>query len=174
VNGLIKGANKILLHILKILCLPNLGEDDHNAVNWEDIPTSWLKYFNEAIQIMNWWLLPVLKFSPKELLLGLVVNTKPTNVDQSVLPIMDQDVSTQMAYVSQQWLDSYAEAVAHAGRRKSVFDKKVLARTPGEVTFLKGQLVQVYQSNLDDIFKTKCKILPKWSPPYHIATCQLN
>ncbi|KIJ95553.1 hypothetical protein K443DRAFT_108603, partial [Laccaria amethystina LaAM-08-1] len=70
-----------------------------------------------------------------------------------------------MAYVAQQWLDGYAGAVAHAVKRKSVFDKKVLANKPGEVIFSKGQLVQVYCSDLDDTFKTECKILPKWSPP---------
>ncbi|KIK02132.1 hypothetical protein K443DRAFT_77856, partial [Laccaria amethystina LaAM-08-1] len=57
------------------------------------------------------------------------------------------------------------EAVAHAVRRKSAFDKKVLAKKPGEVIFSKGQLVQVYRSDLDDTFKTERKILPKWSPP---------
>jgi len=174
VNGLIEGANKILLHILKQLCSPNLGEDDYNAMNWENIPTSWPKHFDEAIRIMNWQLLPLLKFTPKELLLGLVVNTKPTNVEQSILPITEQDVSMQMAYVTQQRLDSYTEAVAHTVCRKSVFNKKVLVQKPGEVVFSKGQLVQIYRSNLDDTFKTECKILPKWSLPYCVATRNLN
>ena len=102
------------------------------------------------------------------------VNTKPTNVEQSILPIMEQDVSMQMAYVTQQRLDSYTEAVAHAVCRKSVFDKKVLVQKPGEVVFSKGQLVQIYRSNLDDTFKTECKILLKWSLPYHVATRNLN
>ena len=63
---------------------------------------------------MNWRLLPLLKFSPKELLLGLVVNTKPTAIDLSTLPVTEGDVSTQMAYMAQQRLDGYAEGVAHA------------------------------------------------------------
>jgi hypothetical protein len=79
-----------------------------------------------------------------------------------------------MAYVAQQRLDGYAEAVAHAVRRKSAFDKKVLTRKPGEVIFSKGQLVQVYRSDLDDTFKTERKILPKWSPPYRVVTRNLN
>jgi transposase InsO family protein len=174
VNGLVEGANKILLHILKRLCSPNLGEDDYNAMEWENIPASWPKYFDEAIRIMNWRLLPSLKFSPKELLLGLVVNTKPTNVDLSTLPIMEQDVAAQMAYVAQQRLDGYAEAVTHAMRRKSAFDRKVLGRTPGEVTFSIGQLVQIYRSDLDDTFKTERKLLPKWSPPHRVASKILN
>jgi len=157
VNGLVEGANKILLHILKWLCLPNLGEDEYNTMDWENIPASWPKYFDEAIRIMNWRLLPALKFSPKELLLGLVVNTTPTNVDHSMLPITEQDISTQIAYMTQQRLDGYAEAVAHAVKRKSAFDRKVLARKPGEVIFSKGQLVQVYHSDLDDTFNIRKK-----------------
>ena len=174
VNGLVEGANKILLHILKRLCSPNLGEDEYNAMEWENIPASWPKHFDEAIRIMNWRLLPSLKFSPKELLLGLVVNTKPTNVDLSTLPITEQEVSTQMAYVTQQRLDGYTQAVVHAAKRKAAFDKKVLARKPGEVIFSKGQLVQVYRSDLDSTFKTERKILPKWSPPYRVASRLLN
>ena len=144
VNGLVEGANKILLHILKRLCSPNLGEDDYNTMDWENIPGSWLKHFDEAIRIMNWRFLPSLKFSPKELLLGLVVNTTPTNVDLSILPVTEQDIATQTAYIAQQRLDGYAEAVAHAVKRKSWFDKRVLSRKPGEVIFSIGQLVQVY------------------------------
>jgi transposase InsO family protein len=174
VNGLVEGANKILLHILKRLCSPNLGEDEYSAMDWVNIPGSWPKHFDEAIRIMNWRLLPALKFSPKELLMGLVVNTTPTNIDHSVLPVTEQDVITQTAYVAQQRLDGYAEAVAHAARRKSVFDRKVLARKPGEVIFSKGQLVQVYRSDLDDTFKTERKLLPKWSPPYRVASRILN
>jgi len=90
---------------------PNLGEDDYNAMNWTNIPVSSPKHFDKVIWIMNWCLLSSLKFSPKELLLGLVVNTKPTNINLSMLPTTEQDVSLQMAYVAQQWLDGYAEAV---------------------------------------------------------------
>ena len=151
-----------------------IREDDYNGVEWENIPASWPKHFDKAIRIMNWRLLPSLKFSPKELLLGLVVNTKPTNINQSVLPITEQEVATQMAYVAQQRLGGYAGVVVHMVKRKSVFDKKVLAHKPGEVTFSKGQLVQIYHSDLDETFKTECKILPKWSPPHRITSRALN
>ena len=62
-------------------------------------------------------------------------------------------------------LDGYAEAVAHALGRKTAFDKKVLFKTPGEVIFSKGQLVQIYRSDLDYTYKTEHKLLPKWSTP---------
>ncbi|KAG2051607.1 hypothetical protein BDR06DRAFT_832889, partial [Suillus hirtellus] len=70
-----------------------------------------------------------------------------------------------IAYVEQQWLDSYKEAIRHTIRRKAAFDKKLLQRTPGEVIFKPGQLVQVYRNDLDYTFKTKRKLIPKWSTP---------
>ena len=79
-----------------------------------------------------------------------------------------------MAYVAQQRLDGYAEMVAHAIKRKSAFDKRVLAHKPGEVTFSKGQLVQIYRSDLDYTFKTDRKLLPKWSSPQRVVERNLN
>jgi hypothetical protein len=79
-----------------------------------------------------------------------------------------------MAYVAQQRLDGYAEMVMHAIKRKAIFDKCVLAHKPGEVSFLKNQLVQIYRSDLDYTFKTDRKLLPKWSPPQRIAGRNLN
>ena len=74
--------------------------------------------FKETIKILNWQLLPALKFSTKELLLGLVINTKPSNATNTESPISQPDITTQMAYIAQQCLDGYMEAVAHALRRK--------------------------------------------------------
>ena len=79
-----------------------------------------------------------------------------------------------MAYVAQQHLDGYSEAVAHALKRKTAFDKRVLSRNPGEVIFLKGQLVQIYRNNLDYTFKTDRKLLPKWSVPQRVVSRNLN
>ena len=56
--------------------------------------------------------------------------------------------------------------VAHAIKRKLVFNKQVLACKPGEVVFFKGQLVQIYRSDLDYTFKTNWKLIPKWSTPH--------
>ena len=69
------------------------------------------------------------------------MNTPPTEVTTTVEPITAAEVAVQMAYVAQQRLDGYAEMVTHAIKRKSIFDKRVLARKPGEVVFSKGQLV---------------------------------
>ena len=43
VNGLIEGANKILLGRLHQLCTPDLGEDTSmDNIQWEDLPGDWL------------------------------------------------------------------------------------------------------------------------------------
>jgi hypothetical protein len=174
VNGLVEGTNKILLHVLKRLCAPNLGEDEHQSLTAEDILKNWPNHLEEAIRIINLRLLPALNYSPKELLLGLVINTPPSETAATLEPITVDDATTQMAYVAQQRLDGYAEMVAHAIKRKAVFDKRVLAHQPGEVTFSKGQLVQIYRSDLDYTFKTDRKLLPKWSPPQRVVKRDLN
>ena len=111
VNGLVEGTNKILLYVLARLCAPEVGEDRWQAMNWRDLPRTWTDYFDDAIQILNWRILPALKFSPKELLLSLVVNTTPTPIEASSSMPVPQDFETHMAYTAQQQLDGYAEAV---------------------------------------------------------------
>ena len=174
INGLVEGTNKILLHVLKRLCAPELGEDKQMDGKPESTPRNWPEHLDDAIQIINSRLLPAFKFSPKELLFGLVVNTPPTEITPTLDPVSPDDVAVQMAYVAQQRLDGYAEMVAHAIKRKSTFDKRVLGRKPGEVVFHKGQLVQIYRSDLDYTFKTDPKLLPKWSPPQRILARNLN
>jgi transposase InsO family protein len=42
VNGLVENTNKLLLHILKRLCAPELGEDDVNpGAGWDSLPRTW-------------------------------------------------------------------------------------------------------------------------------------
>jgi hypothetical protein len=101
VNGLVKGNNKLLLHVLKRLCAPNLNDEETEQTKTEDIPKTWPDYFDEAIHTLNGRLLPALKFTPKELLLGLVVNTKPTNIEVASKHTTEDDVTTQMAYIAQ-------------------------------------------------------------------------
>ena len=174
VNGLVEGTNKLLLHVLKRLCAPNLDDEELEKTSTDDIPKHWPEHLDEAIRILNWRLLPSLKFSPKELLLGLVINTKPTDTSNSVSSVTEHDTALQMAYVAQQRLDGYAEAIAHALKRKNAFDKRVLENNPGEVIFSKGHLVQIYRSDLDYTFKTERKLLPKWSPPQRVVSRHLN
>ncbi|KIM87082.1 hypothetical protein PILCRDRAFT_28097, partial [Piloderma croceum F 1598] len=53
----------------------------------------------------------------------------------------------------------------HAEHQKNTFDKRVLAQSPGIVTFEKGQLVQVYRNDLTYTFNSERKLLPRWSAP---------
>ncbi|KAJ3765042.1 hypothetical protein FB446DRAFT_834202 [Lentinula raphanica] len=86
VNGLVEGANRLLLHVLKRLCAPDVGEDwdeRKQMDSFEKLPNTWPERFDEAIRILNQRVLPALKFSPKELLLGLAVNTPRTSLEVS-------------------------------------------------------------------------------------------
>jgi transposase InsO family protein len=174
VNGLVEGTNKLFLHVLKRLCAPDLDDEDTEKMSMENLPKHWPDHFEETIRILNWRLLPALKFTPKELMLGLVVNTKPADLSNTVLPITENDTAFQMAFVAQQRLDGYAEAVKHALKKKVAFNRKVLGQKPGEVVFSKGNLVQIYRNDLDYTFKTERKLLPKWSIPHRIVSRQLN
>ena len=121
------------------------------------------------MQIINSWLLPAFKFSPKELLFGLVVNTPPTDINTTLEPVTNNGIEVQMAYIAQQRLDGYVEMVTHAIKQKSIFNKQVLAHKLGEVIFSKGQLVKIYRSDLDFTLKTDQKLLPKWSSPQRVV-----
>jgi hypothetical protein len=169
INGLVEGTNKILLHVLKRLCAPNLGEDDYEAISWDTLPSSWPNHLEEAVTALNYRILPALKFSPKELLLGKVINTPRTDLANSASAPRLSDVNVHMAYVAQQRLDGYEAIVQHAIKRKATFDKRVLARSPREVVFEKGQLVQFFHSSTHNTLEAKRKLLPKWSPPHRIT-----
>jgi hypothetical protein len=171
INGLIEGMNAKLLGVLKRLCSPDLGEDECNNM---DLPTSWPDHLDAAVKHLNNHILPNLKFSPNELLLGLVVNTKPTPYNVATTEVKTADVQVQMAYVDQQRMDGYAHILSHAHKRKVAFDRKVQQRAPKEVIFKAGQLVQVYRSNLDFTFKAKRKMEPKWSAPRRVTSRDRN
>ncbi|TFK64746.1 hypothetical protein BDN72DRAFT_742327, partial [Pluteus cervinus] len=78
------------------------------------------------------------------------------------------DAELHIAYVAQQRLDGYAEAVAHALARKNAFDKRVLASRTGEVVFDDYDLVQIYRNDLDNTHKSERKMIPKWSVPRRV------
>lgn len=174
INGLVEGTNKILLYILARLCAPEVGEDGWQGMNWNDLPKAWPDHFDEAIQVLNWRVLPALKFSPKELLLSLIVNTTPTPLAvSSSMPAL-QDFDTHMAYAAQQRLDGYAEAVRHAMDRKTRFDRRVLESREGVITFEKGDLVQIHRTDIAKSISSERKLKPMWSEPHRIVEKLLN
>ena len=97
-------------------------------MKWNNLPRSWPDHFDEAIHTLNWRILPALKFRPKEILLGLIVNTKPTPIEESASLITPAEIDAHMAYAAQQRLDSYSEVIQHAANRKAAFDKRVVKR----------------------------------------------
>ena len=171
VNGLLEGTNSILLNRLKRMCAPDIGEDEYGAM---DVPSNWPDHLEAAVRFINNRILPNLHHSPNELLLGLVVNTSPTPIDQATTELTLNEVNTQMAYVNQQRFDGYAHTVDHAQHRKATFDKQVLGRSPREIIFKAGDLVQVYRSDLDYTFKSDRKILPKFSAPRRVVSRNQN
>jgi hypothetical protein len=171
INGLVEGTNKILLGRLKRLCAPDLGEDELNTT---DVPASWPDHLEAAVEAINNRILPHLKFSPTELLLGLVVNTGRTPTAQTEEEVSTDDVGIQMAYVEQQRMDGYDQIHSHADKRKLAFDRRLLSRAPKEVIFKAGQLVQVYRSDLDFTYKTERKMEPKWSAPRRVTSRDRN
>ena len=79
-NGLLEGSNRILLNALKQLCAPGLGEDNYENMALKDLPSNWPEYLNIAIKHLNDQILPSLKYSPNELLLGLIVKQTPQKI----------------------------------------------------------------------------------------------
>jgi hypothetical protein len=171
VNGLLEGTNAILLNRLKRMCAPDLGEDEYVGI---EMPANWPDHLEAAVRCINDRILPNLKYSPNELLLGLVINTKrtpPTEISAAPTP---GEVETQMAYVDQHRFDGYSQIIEHAERRKATFDRQVLAHSPREVVFRAGDLVQVYRSDLDFTFATERKLLPKFSAPRRVVNRNKN
>ena len=164
VNGLVKGTSRLLLYVLTRLCAPEVGEDGQQAIMWDKLSETWPDHFNKAVHILNWQILPALKFSPKKVLLGLVVNMMRMffEVSSSFLP--PADVDTHMTYATQQCLDGYAKAVQHAVQWKTAFDCRVKVSKAGIVDFTKGQLVQVYQNKLAATLSMECKLAPCGHP----------
>ena len=102
---------------------PGLGKDDYNKM---DLPMDWLKYFDKAIQSLNHRMLLSLRYTPKELLLGITVNTKPTDINiSSAKEPTENDADIQMAHAEQQHLDGYVAVVEHAVKRKAAFSRRL-------------------------------------------------
>ena len=154
VNGLVEDTNKILLHVLKRMCAPEIGEQDDDR-SWENLPRAWPDHLDATVAALNRRILPALKFTPKELLLGMTINSPRTmaEVAGGEAPT-EMEAAVHMAYAAQQRIDGYEAIVKHAISWKNTFNRYV-RKSSGEVVFRVGQLVQVYCSDLDYTFKTE-------------------
>src|ERR1700677_4356819 len=143
-NGLLEGSNSILLNALKRLCAPGLGEDKYKRMTKEDLPNNWPNHLDAAIKHLNDRILPSLKYSPNELLLGLIVNSRRTDFPDGIEPPTAEEIDIHLAFVEQQHLDGYAATVDHAIKQKAAFDSRLRQRAPKNVVFQPGDLVQVH------------------------------
>jgi hypothetical protein len=89
------------------------------------VPANWPDHLEAAIQYINNCILPNLKYSPNDLLLTLVVNTKRTPTFEISAEPTPAEVKTQVAYADQQPCDGYAQIVDHAHHHKAVFSTSV-------------------------------------------------
>jgi len=161
VNGLVEGTNKILLGILKCMCAPNLGEDDYALMTgFTHLPNNWPDHLDEGARQLNKRILHSFKFSPIELTFGLVVNTNQSNPDVAATELSAKEADGHRAYAEQQNLDSYAQMVLHANKRKATFDRHVLKTHLKEVIFKRGDLVQVHRTDLTFTHSTIWKLIP--------------
>jgi hypothetical protein len=173
-NGLLEGYNRILLNALKRLCAPGLGEDDYEKMAKKDILNNWPDHLDAAIKHLSDHILPSIKYSPNELLLGLVVNTKPSHTPEDIQLPTEAEVAVHLSLVEQQRLDAYSAIVDHAAKRKVLFDTKLLKNTLGNVVFQPGDLVQVHATEWVHTLASIKKLIPMWSIPHRVATRQLN
>ena len=79
------------------MCAPDLGEDKYKEM---DVPSNWPDHLEAALRCINNHILPNLKYSLNELLLGIIVNTKPTPPNEIVAMPTTEEVETQMAYIN--------------------------------------------------------------------------
>ena len=170
VNGLLEGSNGILLNALKRLCAPNLGEDDYERMEKEDTPRNWPDHLDSAIKNLSDRILPALKFSPNELLLGIPTTIPPPVDPNTITPPTEADVALHLAITEQLRFDGYASMVNHAEKRKQKFDEKVMKNSPGNVIFEPGDLVQIHQTQWTHTFTSIRKLIPMWSTPHRVTT----
>jgi hypothetical protein len=110
----------------------------------EDLPSNWPKHLDMAIKHLNDRILPSLKYSLNELLLGLVVNLCQTDSPEEIEPPTAEEVDIHLAYVEQQHLNGYSATVDHAIKQKAAFNAKLRQQAPQNVVFQPGDLVQVH------------------------------
>jgi transposase InsO family protein len=120
INSLVENTNGKLLGRLKRLCSLGLGEDEYENTDAGQLAKSWPDHFDTAIHQLNEHIIPAFKLSPKELLLGLVINTNLTPVADASMELSTSEVNVHMAYIDQQCLDSVDHIITHSAQCKAM------------------------------------------------------
>ena len=149
-------------------------EDDYECMTIKDIPNNWPDYLDIIIENLNNCIFLSLKYSPNELMLGLIINSHSPKNPDNIGPPTEEEINIHMALVEQQRLDGYSSTVDHAAKRKAAFDAKLQKRAPRIVVFQPGDLVQVHETKWVRTFAAIKKLIPMWSIPHRVATRQVN
>jgi hypothetical protein len=170
-NGLIEGANKLLLGRLRRLCAPDMDEhvDDDTSIDPESIPASWPLHLDEAIRQLNDRIRPAIRRTPRELLFGITITPEREHTTESIAETTPESADINFALADMLRMEAHLHQLEDAERQKSVWDSKIKA-----IEFKIGDLVQFYNSKPDDSYKAINKLLPRWSLPHIIIDKSLN
>ena len=112
----------------------------------KDISNNWPEHLDTTLKNLNNHILPSLKYSTNELLLGLIINFCCTEFLEMIQPPTKNDIAVHLAVVKQQHLDGFTATVDHAAKHKDIFDAELRQRAPWNVVFQPGDLVQVHST----------------------------
>ncbi|QRW13699.1 Retrovirus-related Pol polyprotein from transposon opus [Ceratobasidium sp. AG-Ba] len=156
-NGLAEGHVKLLIGRLKRLCAGAVGEarDDEGDDDATTVPESWPKHLAQATSQLNDRLLPSLD--------------RRAELASAIWDPRRGDVHVNMGLTYAMRNDAFSEALRHAAKRKKAFDKHI---SPTE--FQVGDLVQRYDSRLDETHSSMRKLAPRWSGPLRIVGRSTN
>ena len=99
-------------------------------VQWEDLPGDWPKHLTMAVCQMNDRVLPLTGYSPRELLLGFVIEDHRQPLVEVLPKAQDKDIVVHMVFVDLIHAHAFQSTVQHVAQCKMKFDGKVV-----EVTF---------------------------------------
>ena len=169
-NGLIENANQLLLGCLRHLCAPDIDEcvESDISIDPESIPNSWPLHFDEAIRQINDRIRPSIRRSPRELLFGLALTPEHTHIETPEETSIDL-IDTNLSLADMLCMNAHLSQLELAECQKSHWDN----RTPA-TKFAIDELVQFYDSKLENSHKTINKLIPRWSKPHIITGKSLN
>src|SRR6266481_2096180 len=150
------------------MCTLNLDETEETGTGPSPTPEKLPDHLEEAIRAMNDRILPAVGLTPQELLWGRREMAQGRK-DEETLERMETDIEHHLILSDLLCSQGYTDTLMEAANRKRQFDGKVCP-----VIFVTGDLVQVYDSKLDMTFKSRAKLLPRWSSPRKVAEKHLN
>ncbi|QRW08678.1 Retrovirus-related Pol polyprotein from transposon opus [Ceratobasidium sp. AG-Ba] len=143
------------------------SDEDDDATT---VPESWPKHLAQATTAqLNDQLLPSLGYSPRELMMGVIRADRKAELSSAIWDPRRGDMYINMGLTYAMRNDAFSEALRHAAKRKKAFDKHI---KPAE--FQIGDLVQRYDSRLDETHSSMRKLAPQWSGPLRIVGRSTN